>query len=111
MDAVRTVRAEENHRSSWLGDGVSGGGGICQSLSLLVGFSQSASCQHALGLSLWENGGCRKINMGAWSDPVEGRVDASHEWKAGKISGLKTLAFFFHFFLFSFFMCFVLFVI
>jgi len=41
---VRAVRAEENHWSSWLGEGVSGGGGICHALSLLVRFGQSASC-------------------------------------------------------------------
>jgi len=26
--------------------------------------------------------------MCAWSDPVEGREDESHEWKAEKIGGL-----------------------
>jgi len=28
------------------------------------------------------------MNMGVWSEPVEGRVVASHERKAGKICGL-----------------------
>jgi len=27
--------------------------------------------------------------MGAWLDPLEGRVVASDEWKAGKIYGLS----------------------
>ena len=45
-------RAEENHWSSWLGDGVSGGGGMRQSLSLSVKLGQSASSQRGLGLSL-----------------------------------------------------------
>jgi len=29
-----------------------------------------------------------EIKLGVWSDPVEGRDDASHEQKAGKIGGL-----------------------
>jgi len=29
-----------------------------------------------------------EINIGAWSDPVEGRDDASQERKAGNICGL-----------------------
>ena len=33
-------------------------------------------------------GGRREIIMGAWSDPVEGRDDASQERKAGNICGL-----------------------
>ena len=45
-------RAEENHRSSWFGEGASGGGGISQFLSLSVRPSQSVSCQRGLGLSL-----------------------------------------------------------
>jgi len=28
------------------------------------------------------------MRMGAWSDPVEGSIDASQEWKAGKMRGL-----------------------
>jgi len=86
--AVRVERAEENHWSSWVGEGVSGRGGICHLLSLLVRFDQSASCQGGLGLSLWGDGGCREINMGVWSDPGEGRVDVSRERKEGKICGL-----------------------
>jgi len=49
---VSAERAEENHRSSWLAEGASGGGGICQLLSLSVSPGQSASCQRGLGLSL-----------------------------------------------------------
>jgi len=45
-------RAEENHWSSWFGEGASGGGGICQLLSLPVSPGQSVSCQRGLGLSL-----------------------------------------------------------
>jgi len=88
IDVVSTVRAEENHWSSWSGEEVSGGGGTCHSLSLLVRAGQSVSCQHGLGLSFWGDGGCREISMGGWSEPVEGRVDASHELKAGNIFGL-----------------------
>ena len=52
MVVVRAERAEENHWSSCLGEGVSGGGGICLFLSLSVRPGQSASCQHGLALSL-----------------------------------------------------------
>jgi len=86
--AVRALRADENPGSSWLGEAVSEGGGTSQFLSLLDSFGQSASCQRGLGLSLWGDGGCKVISMGVWLDPVEGRVDASHERKAGKIYGL-----------------------
>jgi len=82
---VSVDRAEENHWSSWLGEGESGGGGICQFLSLSVSPGQSASCQRGLGLSLRGEGGRREIRMGAWSDPVEGSTDASQERKAGNI--------------------------
>jgi len=54
---VRGERAEENHSSSCLGEGVSGGGGICEFLSLSVKPGQSASCERGLGLSLWGGGG------------------------------------------------------
>jgi len=74
---VGSERAEENQWSSWLGEGVLGGGGICQFLSMSVRAGQSASCQWGLGLSLWGAGGRKEIIMGAWSDPVEGREDAS----------------------------------
>ena len=36
ITAVSEERAEANHRSSWLGEGVSGGGGIGQFFSLSV---------------------------------------------------------------------------
>ena len=84
---VRALRAEENHWSRWLGEGVLGGAETSQSLSLPDRFGQSASCQRGLGLSLWGVGGRKVIKIGAWSDPVGGRVDASHERKAGKIYG------------------------
>jgi len=64
------------------------GRGICQSLSLAVRLGQSTSCQCGLGMSLWEEGGRREINISAWSDPVEGRVEESPERKAEKIYGL-----------------------
>jgi len=85
---VSLERAEENHWSSWLGEGASGGGGICQLLSLSVSSGQSASYQRGLGLSLWGEGGRREIKMGVWSDPVEGSTDASQERKAGNMRGL-----------------------
>jgi len=85
---VSTDRAEENHWSSWPGDGGEGGGGTSQFLSLSVSPGQSASSQHGLGLSLCGVEGRREILMGAWSDPVEGRDDASQERKAGNICGL-----------------------
>jgi len=82
---VRALRAEENHWSSWLGEGATGRGGTSQSLSLPVRLGQLASRKRGLRLSLWGDGGHKEINMGVWSDPVEGRVDVSHEGKAGKI--------------------------
>ena len=85
---VSGERAEENNWSSWLGEGVSGGGGTGQFLSLSVSPGQSASCQRGLGLSLWGEGGRMRIQMGTWSDPVDGRDDASQERKAGNIFGL-----------------------
>jgi len=36
ITVVSEERAEENHWSSWLGEGASGGGGIYQTLSLSV---------------------------------------------------------------------------
>jgi len=88
ITAVSAERAEENHWSSWLGDGAPGGGGICQFFSLSVSPGQSASCHRGLGLSSWGEGGRREIKMGAWSEPVQGSTDASQERKAGKMCGL-----------------------
>jgi len=85
---VSVERAEENHWSSWLGEGEPGGGGTCHFLSLSARPGQSASCQRGLGLSLCGEGGRRDIRTGAWSDPVEGRADASQERKAGNMRGL-----------------------
>jgi len=75
--AMSAERAQENHWSSWLGEGVSGGGGTSHSLSLSVRLGQSASCQRGLGLLLWGEGGRMEIKIGVWSDPVERRDDAS----------------------------------
>jgi len=86
---VSVERAEENHWASLLGQGVPGGGGTCQALTLSVRLGQSTSCQRVLGLSLWGEGGRKEIKIGAWSDPVEGRVDESHERKVEMISGLS----------------------
>ena len=72
----------------FIGGGSIGGGGTCKSLSLSVRLGQSSSCQRGLGWSLWGEGGRRENKSGAWSHPVEGRVDESHERRAGKISGL-----------------------
>jgi len=58
-------RAEENHRSSWLGEGTSGGGGICQFSSLFIRAGQFTCCQRGLRLSLWGEGGHKKTTMGA----------------------------------------------
>ena len=88
ITVVSADRAEENHWSSWPGDGVSGGGGTSPCLSLSVRFGQSASCQRGLGLSLWVEGGRMVSIMGAWSDPVEGREDVSQERNAGNMCGL-----------------------
>jgi len=49
---VSAERAEENNWSSWLGEGVSGGGETSQFLSLSMSSGQSASGQRGLGLSL-----------------------------------------------------------
>ena len=46
--AVRAERAEENHWSSWIGEGATGGGGTSQSLSISVRLGQSASCQRGV---------------------------------------------------------------
>jgi len=85
---VRAERAEENYWSSWLGEGVSRGGEVRHSLSLLVRLGQSASCQCGRGLLLWRDGGPRDIIIGAWSDPLDERVDASHQRKLEKWYGL-----------------------
>jgi len=45
ITAVSVERAEENHWSNWLGEGVSGGGGMALFFSLSVRPGQSASCQ------------------------------------------------------------------
>jgi len=71
-----------------VGGGSVGGGWINQFLSLSVSPGQSASCQRGLGLSLWGEGGRMEIKMGAWSDPLEGREDASQERKEGNMCGL-----------------------
>ena len=85
----RAERGEENHRSSWLVERVSGGGGTSQSLRLSVlRLGQLASCHCGLGLSQWGEGGQSETKMRAWSDPVEGRHDASHERNAGGLCGL-----------------------
>ena len=52
ITVVSAETAEENHWSSWLGEGVSGGGGNSQFFSLSVRLGQSASCYRGLGLSL-----------------------------------------------------------
>jgi len=83
--AVREARAKENHWSSWLGDEVVGGGGTILLGSLSVKLDQSALCQRGLGLSLSAEGGRRETRIGVWSNPVEGREDASHQWKTDKI--------------------------
>jgi len=61
---------------------------MSQLFSLAVRPGQSASSQRGLGLSLWGVGGRRAIEMGAWSEPVEGRDDASQERNAGNTCGL-----------------------
>jgi len=55
--AVSVERAEEHHWSSWLGEGLSGGGGTSQFLSLSLRSSQSASSRRGLGLSVWVEAG------------------------------------------------------
>jgi len=52
---------------------------MSQFCTLSIKPGQSASCQRGLGLSLWGVGGRRVIMMGAWSEPVELRDDASQE--------------------------------
>jgi len=74
---VTGARAEENYWSSWLGEGVSGGGGTSHSWSLSVRRDQSASGHRGLGLLLWGEGGRMEITMGVWSDPLEGKDDTS----------------------------------
>ena len=85
---VSVHRAEENDSSSWVGEGLSRGGGTSQFFSLFVRPGQSASCERGLGLSSWGLGGRRVIKIGALSDPVEGRDDPSQERNAGNICGL-----------------------
>ena len=77
ITAMSVDRAQESHWSSWLGEGVYGGGWTSESFSLSVRPDQSASCQCGRGSSLWGLGGRRVIRMGAWSDPVEGSDDQS----------------------------------
>ena len=52
ITTVSVKRAEENHWSSWLEEGVLGEGGTSQLLSQSVRPGQSASCQPGLGLLL-----------------------------------------------------------
>ena len=85
---MRAERAEKNHWSSWLGERVSGGGGMSQFFSLSVRPSQSAFSQRGLGLFLWGVGGHKATTMGTWSDPVQGRDDPSHERNAKEICEL-----------------------
>jgi len=49
---VWVVREEENYWSSWLGEGVSAGGGIGYSFRLLARLGRLASCQRGQGLWL-----------------------------------------------------------
>ena len=70
--AVSAERAEENHWTSWLGEGVSGGGGISQFLGLSVSPGQSASCQQGLGLSLWGEKGAYGDQDGGVVGPCRG---------------------------------------
>ena len=86
--AVSEERAEENYWSSWRRERGEAGGGISQFLSLSVRPSPSAPCQRGLGLLLWGVGGRRVIAMGAWTDHVEWRDDASPECNVGNICGL-----------------------
>ena len=82
---VRAERAEENHWSSWLGEGVSGRRGISQFLSLSVRPGHSAFCQCGLGISFDVEGGRIEIRMGASSDPVEERANTSQERQPGNM--------------------------
>jgi len=61
---------------------------MSQFFNLSVRPSQSASCQRGLDLLLWGVGGLRVIVIGAWSEPVEGRDDASQEQNAENMCGL-----------------------
>lgn len=69
---------------------VGGGAGCVQKLSRQeCRASQSVKSQQgALGSRL-SSGDYRVIIMGTWSEPVEGRVEASHGEKAGDICGLE----------------------
>ena len=43
---------------------------------------------HGTGGARTSVGAVRWMRMGTWSDPVEGRVVESHDWKAGRMRGL-----------------------
>jgi len=87
IDVVRVERAEENHRSSWVGEGASGGGDL-PVLELISQGRPVGLLPAWAGFIILVEGGGMEIKTGAWSDPVDRRDDASQVWKAGNIFGL-----------------------
>ena len=64
------------------------GGGTRRALTGSSRRSQSALSHMGRGGARSLVGAVRRIRMGTWSDPVEGRVVASQDWKAGRMRGL-----------------------
>ena len=87
MVATRESREWANQVSSWSGEGESGEGGTRRSFNGPSRHSQSAMSHMGLGGAHASVSEARRMTMGTWSDPVEGRVVASQDWKAGRMRG------------------------
>ena len=86
--AVWVFDEDENHSLSWAGEGWGGAGGVRKATSRRRRESQSVrSQQGVLGRGV-PSGGASVMRMGTWSEPVEGRDEASQDAKAGAIYGL-----------------------
>ena len=86
--AVREFSEEENHSSSWAGDGCEGAGGMQKDWRWGFRVSQLVRSQQGVLGRVFSVEGARVMRMGTWSDPVEGRDVVSHSSKAGAMRGL-----------------------
>ena len=86
--AVRVSRKGENQASSWSREGESGAGGMWRPLMGSSRHSQSASSHLGRGGARLSVGAARWMRIGTWSDQVEGREEAYHDRKAGRMRGL-----------------------
>jgi len=86
--ALRTESEKANYNSSSAGEGWNRDGGTCQPVRAPVIHGQSALCRLARDWSVLGLGGRRERRIGTWTEPVEGRDEASQDLKAGNMSGL-----------------------